>query len=158
MAQDRMLTGLNLAQVRLVATYWVRFSLRTGGGLIALLLVLLTGLSVAAAFIAPVEAFMEASPEAGHSGREAVAVVKDLAESDALVDLVERVIGTKEEARYLLQQNPALLSVIFLVLFWFFPFLACVGSFNQTSGDIGSRGLRYSSALIAENVSVSGQP
>ena len=30
-----MLTGLRFSQVRLIASYWVRFSLRTGGGLMA---------------------------------------------------------------------------------------------------------------------------
>jgi hypothetical protein len=70
--------------------------------------------------------------------------MKEVAESEEFVDLVEDVIGAgKDQARYWLQGNPALFSVIFLVLFWFFPFLACIGAFNQTAGDIGSRGLRY---------------
>jgi hypothetical protein len=55
--------------VGLVASYWVRFSLRTGGGLICLLLVLLTGLGVGAAFVTPIENVMKASPEVGHTGQ-----------------------------------------------------------------------------------------
>jgi len=128
----------------MIAFYWVRFSLRTGGGLVTLLLVLMVGLTVAGIFFAPVEKLMKEAPGLGHEKGEAVAYVKRLSESPEFADVVGRVTGAdREETRYLLTENPALLSAIFLVLMWFFPFLACIGSFNQTAGDIGSRGLRY---------------
>ena len=44
---------------------------------------------------------------------------------------------------YLLDEQPALLSKIFLVLLFGMPFLISVLGFNQTAGDIQSRGLRY---------------
>ena len=51
--------------------------------------------------------------------------------------------GDKDQTSYLLDENPALLSVILMTLLMFIPFLACYGGFNQTSGDIQSRGMRY---------------
>ena len=144
MAQDSALTGLRAEHVRLIGTYWVRFNVRTGGGLMTLLLVLIAGLSVASIFITPVEQLMQASPEVGHSEEEAVALVQKLAESDQIVDIVRWITGSEEgEAEYLLRDNPALLSVIMLVLLMVFPFIACVAGFNQTAGDISNRGLRY---------------
>lgn len=137
-------TGLRAGHVRLIGSYWVRFSVRTGGGLMALLLVLTVGLSVAAMFITPVEELVKASPELGHSEGEAVAMVQKLAESEQVVDVVEWITGADEQdAEYLLRGNPALLSVILLVMLMIFPFVACVAGFNQTSGDISTRGLRY---------------
>jgi len=46
-------------------------------------------------------------------------------------------------ANYLLDERPALLSAIFLVLLFAFPYLSILGSFNQYAGDVGSRGIRY---------------
>jgi ABC-type transport system involved in multi-copper enzyme maturation permease subunit len=46
-------------------------------------------------------------------------------------------------AGYLLDDRPAVLSVIFLVLIFGTPFLIPVIGFNQISGDVQSRGLRY---------------
>ena len=92
----------------------------------------------------PVEELMKASPELGHTEEEAVATVQRLAESKQVVDVVEWVTGAEEEdAEYLLRDNPALLSVILLIFLIVFPYIACVAGFNQTSGDIATRGLRY---------------
>ncbi len=144
MTKDTMLTGLRFSQVRLIASYWVRFSLRTGGGLMALLFVLFVGISVAGVFFTPAEGLMNAAPELGHESREGANMVKEIAESEGLVSVVQWLTGEEEtQAVYLLQKKPALLSVILLVLMWFFPFTSCIAGFNQTAGDIGSRGLRY---------------
>jgi hypothetical protein len=143
-ASDRLLTGLRLEHVKMIALYWVRFSLRTGGGLVTLLLVLMVGLSVAGIFFTPVESILAKGPAAGFTEGQVAADLKRISEDPKFVDVVQMVTGTDEaETRYLLGENPALLSVIFLVLMWMFPFIACIGSFNQTAGDIGSRGLRY---------------
>jgi hypothetical protein len=50
---------------------------------------------------------------------------------------------TARWADYLLDERPALLSAIFLVLLFGVPLLVPFGAFNQTAGDIGNRGLRY---------------
>lgn len=144
MSQSSPLAGLRAEHVRLIARYWVRFSLRTGGGLMALLLVLVVGLSIAGMFVTPVESLMKASPELGHSEEEAMATVQRLAESNEIQDAAAWITGSdKAEAKYLLEEQPALISVILLIFVMLIPFIACVAGFNQTAGDIGTRGLRY---------------
>ncbi len=144
MAHDSALTGLRMAQVKLIALYSMRFAIRTGGGIVSLLVVGLAALIVASIFIQPVEDLMRTSPEMGHTERSTAEFVAEIAESDAFVDGVEWFTDAgEEESVYLLREQPALLSLIFLVLLMLFPTLTCFSSFNQTSGDIGSRGLRY---------------
>jgi ABC-type transport system involved in multi-copper enzyme maturation permease subunit len=46
-------------------------------------------------------------------------------------------------ASFLLERRPALLSAIFLVLLFGMPFVISFLAFNQVTGDIQSRGLRY---------------
>jgi len=51
--------------------------------------------------------------------------------------------GLQEWADYLLDERPALLSAIFLILLFGMPLVIPFGAFNQTAGEIGNRGLRY---------------
>jgi len=133
--------GLSFQHVWLIAAYGIRFALRTGGGLIFILLLLLAGLGVAGTFISPVEMMADQAEGEGLDSREAV---NEILESDQVKGAVQWVTGTDdEEAEYLLRDQPALLSAILVILLLLIPFLACVGAFNQTAGDIGSRGLRY---------------
>ena len=144
MQQDSLWTGLRVSQVKLVASYWLRFSLRTGGGLVTLLLVLMVGLSVASIFITPVENIMRQAPAAGHTEAEGAQDALAVIESEGVAEVVKWVIDRDdEEVAYLLKDNPALLSAIFIVFLWLYPFIICFGASNQTAGDIGSRGLRY---------------
>ncbi len=141
---DSIFTGLRWSQVTLVASYWMRFSLRSGGGLMALLTFVITGLMVGAVFVTPIENLMNESNELGHTGQEAVEYVNELAESDQFVEVVTFVTGSTEaEAHYLLRDNPAILSAIFVILLICFPYVTSIAAFNQTSGDIRNRGLRY---------------
>jgi hypothetical protein len=133
------------AHVRLIALYGSRFAIRTGGGLVFLLIVLLAGLGVASVFIAPVESTLR-TPEGremfgeGTPGEQADRILK----SGEVSDVVRWVTGGDATyANYLLRENPALLSAIFLILLIGFPYVVCFGAFNQTAGDAGSRGLRY---------------
>lgn len=139
-----MFSGVQWRHIRIVSNYWMRFSVRTGGGLMALFLVLITGLSVAHLFITPVEGLMERAPELGHTEGEAADAIARVAESEQIRDVVQWITGQDQgEVEYLLREQPALLSVIWLMLLMFFPFVTAIGAFNQTSGDIGNRGLRY---------------
>ncbi|MDA1195587.1 MAG: hypothetical protein O2894_10440 [Planctomycetota bacterium] len=139
-----MLDGFNPRHVRIVGSYWMRFSLRTGGGLVAVLLALVTGLTVAQVFITPVENVIAGAPELGHTEDEAIDEIGRIAQSEQIVNMVEWLTGQDQsEVEYLLGEQPALLSVIWLLLLVCFPFLTALSSFNQTAGDIGSRGLRY---------------
>jgi ABC-type transport system involved in multi-copper enzyme maturation permease subunit len=138
-----MTEGLRWSHVRLVAAYWMRFSLRTGGGLMALFFVLTVGLGVAAAFVSPLEAMMKEGEGVGHTGAETAAWVDKVAGSEQVVDVVDVLLGDRDQTTYLLRERPALLSVMFLVLLIAFPFTVCLAGFNQTAGEIGSGGLRY---------------
>ncbi len=144
MSRDSSLTGLRADHVGLIGRYFVRFSTRTGAGLMTVLLVLIVGLSIAAAFTVPLEATMSSSPDLGHTQGEAASAVDRVARSSDFAKIAESVTGSDAaQVKYLLQRQPALLSGILLVLLMAFPFLTCLGASNQTSGDIGSRGLRY---------------
>ena len=144
-----MWNGLNAGHVGLVARFASKFALRTGGGLVFLLLVVISGLIVAWMFIAPVESIIEREglrQAAAEQGEELTAgrAIDEITKAKEFRDVVQWMTGTdNEQADYLLRENPALLSAFFLVLLLMFPYLACFGGFNQTSGDIQSRGLRY---------------
>lgn len=139
-----MFSGLNPRHIRLVGSYWMRFSLRTGGGLMAIFLVLFSGLMVAHLFITPVEGLIDRAAMDGHTQGEAADDIARVAESEAIVNAVKWITGQDQaEVEYLLREQPALLSVIWLMLLLLFPFVTSIGSFNQTAGDIGNRGLRY---------------
>lgn len=149
MSASSMWTGLKPGHVSLVARFWSKFALRTGGGLVFLLVLLITGLSVAGAFIAPVEQIV-ANPEVQRVSREtgeridADRLVDEVARNEGVRDAVKWITGGNEEqTTYLLASKPALLSAIVLLLLMLYPFLVCFGGFNQTSGDIQNRGMRF---------------
>jgi ABC-type transport system involved in multi-copper enzyme maturation permease subunit len=142
-----MWTGLKAAHVALVARFWARFVLRTGGGVVYMVVLVLAGLWVAQAFITPVERLLQ-SP----IGREVLQryngdvgrLMREASQVEEIRSVVKWISGGDDvQADYLLHHNPALLSAVFLILLLMYPFLVCFGGFNQTAGDIHSRGLRY---------------
>ncbi|MHC5009757.1 MAG: hypothetical protein ACYTG6_02275 [Planctomycetota bacterium] len=144
MESQRSASGFNWPHVGLIARFSARFALRTGGGLVFLLVVILAGLSIAAAFISPVETLLQ-NPELSEDGQvDAGEAIDEIMKSEGVQDVVKWLTGgDDDEAAYLLTGNPALLSAILLFLLMFFPFITCFGASNQTSGDIQSKGLRY---------------
>ncbi|MBA3542060.1 MAG: hypothetical protein H0T79_20760, partial [Deltaproteobacteria bacterium] len=44
---------------------------------------------------------------------------------------------------YMTEDKPAMVSAILVLLVLFTPLLVCLGGFNQTSGDISTKGLRF---------------
>jgi len=44
---------------------------------------------------------------------------------------------------HLIVERPPILSAYLMILLMFIPFTTCIGAFNQLSGDIGTKGLRY---------------
>lgn len=126
----------------LVTRYTLRNSLRGGTGLVFLLLGVLFSLFVANAVITPVEQLVRQAEKAGVDAEPAEVVDKIVAVGRPVVEwaLDEK---TGEWTRFLLVERPALLSAIFLIMLFGLPFLIPLGAFNQTAGDIGSRGIRY---------------
>jgi ABC-type transport system involved in multi-copper enzyme maturation permease subunit len=51
--------------------------------------------------------------------------------------------GEDPWATYLLERRPALLSAILLIVLFGLPFALACGAFNQYSGDVASRGIRF---------------
>jgi ABC-type transport system involved in multi-copper enzyme maturation permease subunit len=137
------------AHLNLIARTHVKYSVRGGAGLVFLLISLLTGLGIGSCVISPVESIQKGQEEFGdRSGRKL-----DNKDTKRVVDEVVREIGMPmvkkftgagdKQAEYLLAKKPALISAFMVVLMFFLPFLVSLGAFNQTSGDIGNRGLRY---------------
>ena len=132
---------INFSHIWLIAKYSVRFSMRNGSGIIFLLTSVLTVLMVAAMFLSPIEALI-----ANNDGLAEVTpaqMVQEIGTSEDLASFINWFLDSESEGQYLLQEKPALVSCIFLVLLMLIPYLVIFGSFNQTSGDISNRGLRF---------------
>lgn len=126
------LHGLRKAHVGLIAKNHARFSVRSGTGLIFSLITLLAGLIIASIFLDPVAALEGGSEMAKAQIQEvAVPVIKWLTDA------------SDEQIIYWLKTKPALITAFMFVFVMLVPFMVCLGSFNQLSGDIGSRGIRY---------------
>ncbi|MBL9076214.1 MAG: hypothetical protein JNL08_01840 [Planctomycetes bacterium] len=149
---------MKLRHVQLIAGYSARHSVRGGIGLVFLLLSLTFGLIVAHTMLQPVELAAAQFAKHGREADRAQATERALA---AITDQAHPVVswmltpgGSAEPdadakaaaerwASYLLDDQPALLSAIFLILLFGWPFVLAFGAFDLFAGDIGSRQLRY---------------
>src|SRR5690349_6306350 len=141
--------GLSAGHVGLLARFGARFAVRTGCRLVFLILLVLAGLGVEAAFIMPVEDWLE-GPAAKRFTHErgrpitTATVIEESSKQSGIRDVVQWITrGDRPQIDYVLEENPALVSAIFIVMLMLVPFLACFGGFNQTAGEIGNRGLRF---------------
>ena len=123
--------------VKLVAASYLKTSLRSGAGVIFLVLSMLVGLFLAGIAVWPIEQLQQAS------NQDAAAAFREAVDKWGPGVLGAFADVRHEAAHYLLHTQPALMSVFLSMLLAFLPFLASLAGFNQTSGDIGSRGLRY---------------
>jgi hypothetical protein len=137
-------------RLRLICVHTMKHALRSGSGLVYSLLALFFGLIVANAVISPFEMMVRQAELAGQA--DAAAEVEQGITNFAR-PIVEWAIvrgntddvtpATSEWVDFLLDGRPAMLSAMFFVLLFGTPLLIPYGGFNQTSGDIGNRGLRY---------------
>ncbi|HUH04856.1 MAG TPA: hypothetical protein VML75_22820 [Kofleriaceae bacterium] len=153
---------LRPAHIRLIARTHVRHSLRSGSGVVFLVLAILTGLVIAFAVITPLEeyakieekALREARADADAAGvdpkvfaEQAKAVTEQAASrfiEKVGKPVVKRFTGADDEqAEYILVKKPALVSAFLILMVFFLPFIVALGAFNQTAGDIATKGLRY---------------
>lgn len=141
---------LNARQLALICRYSIRHSLRSGSAIVFMLLAVFFGLMVANAIISPFEALLAQAGPAGMSQHDAEQIARPAVEwaiaphasdNPAVQRAAEE--RTRRWADYLLDERPAALSAIFLVLLFGMPLVIPFGAFNQTAGDIGNRGLRY---------------
>ena len=159
--------GIDPRQLGLICNHSLRHSMRSGSGLVFVLLALFFGLVVAHAVISPIEALASfgASPPAGFPAQNGNFPISDSAadverqvvqfarpvvdwllsppESDDPARQREAEVKTERWTNFVLDDRPALLSAILFIMVFGMPLLISFGAFNQTSGDIGNRGLRY---------------
>lgn len=170
------LKTLAINHIRLISLYWSRYAVRSGSGLVYLLIALVFGLSVAHILIMPVEQLM--ARQIHKTGQTDPLIIrntiinigypisqwilgqktmKEIIEESAAqqmsysknpdqaytADQMNTDIDFDPWTRFLLEEKPALLSAIFLVLLFGMPFVISFLAYNQVSGDIQSHGLRY---------------
>ena len=113
----------------------------------ALALALLLALAAVATvdgIVAPVEALETRRAEGRPIERGDPELVRAVAESQHLLGLVTFLtVGDDVQRAHLLEQRPALLSGIVVVLLLLTPFVVAVSAFDQTAGDVGSRWMRF---------------
>ena len=149
--------NLNLRHLRLIGSYSTRHAVRGGAGIVYLLLAMFFSLIVAQIVLTPVEAMINSEKKAGRQADPA-AIVEQVVDfgrgvvtwalapdSDSEDEVEQERIDVEldEWSDYLMDDKPALLSAIFLILLFGMPLVLPFGAFNQTAGEIGNRGLRY---------------
>ncbi len=156
-------TRLNPRHIATIAVNSVRFALRGGAGLVYLFLTLFLGMYLAHFALLPIQSVKQELENMGvedissrdaaeryvrHSKEYANWVVKHL----TFVGLPKADDADDGEAvspelqpwfDYLWKDRPALLSALWLVLLFLRPMFTVTGAFNQFSGDVSSKGLRY---------------
>jgi ABC-type transport system involved in multi-copper enzyme maturation permease subunit len=161
------LKDINLRHLKLISIYSSRHAIRGGTGIVFAILALSCGLLIAHLMMQPMEILKQQSKEQfGHemSDKEAMGrvlliakpvvawAIREHGSSDANqsragspADSVnkDRTAEKTDWPSYLLEKQPSLLSAIFLIMLFSTPFLVAFGAFNQFSGDVQSKGLRY---------------
>lgn len=151
------LKDLNRRHLSLIGLFSTRHAVRGGTGLIFLLLVMVGGLLVAHAVLQSVEAIQAQIQEEYGEEIEKEQLIHEI--TRAAKPFVSWALGEREKtpvpgrdevdperdawAAYLLDDRPALLSAILVVLLFMLPFMSVLGAFNQYSGDVGTKGIRY---------------
>jgi hypothetical protein len=131
------LQGLRTRHIQLIAWTHIRYSMRGGTGLVFVFLALVAGLGIAGAIMDPLTLIEK---EMDQPAQQMMDQVIDTVGRPVIAWVVD---DDQEQASYLISEQPALVSVFLLILVIGLPFLVGLGSFNQLSGDIGSRGIRY---------------
>ena len=170
------LKTLTIKHIRLISLYWSKYAIRSGSGLVYLLIALVFGLTVAHVLIMPVEQLIvQQKRTMGQTDPQIIRntiinigqpitqwilgqkTMKEIIENNAaqqraymnnsdetsMSGQVQTDTDFDPWTRFLLEERPALLSAIFLVLIFGMPFVISFLAYNQVSGDIQSHGLRY---------------
>jgi ABC-type transport system involved in multi-copper enzyme maturation permease subunit len=166
-----------MGHIRLISLYWSRHAVRSGAGLVYLLIALIFGLTVAHILITPVEQLIarqeretgEMDPQTirntiisigkpiiqwvlGQKSLKEIVqesqphqgpVTSDSNDTGMMAHVQKSDAGLDPWTSFLLEERPALLSAIFLVLLFGMPFVISFLAFNQVSGDVQNHGLRY---------------
>lgn len=147
---------LRKAHLNLIARHSLKHGIRGGAGLVSIALTLLIGLFLAQCAISPLESVNKNVDNAADMAGRKSGVQIDQGQRDAakqaanqqIVKLASKAMEwaidpEPDQLEYLTEDKPAMVSVVIVLIFMAAPLFACLGGFNQTSGDIGSKGLRF---------------
>jgi len=155
------LAAVNGRHIRLICLHWARYAVRSGSGLVFLMIALVFGLSVAQMVLTPIE--MGINRVAQGNRQDAQDVTQEIVDEVMKLGrpVVQWALGIKTDTKYnpleaeaiespadpwttfLLDKDRALLSIIFLIMLFGMPLLIGFLAFNQVAGDVQSLGLRY---------------
>jgi hypothetical protein len=135
-----MSESVHWGHVAILARSDARNAMRSGAGVVFLVMALFVGLGIASAMLEPVRLGQS------HAGGPATddLLTTSLAFARPVVAWwIDAGDGAAPQVAFLLVSRPALLSCILLIFHSFIPFLGILAGFNQTAGDIGAKSLRY---------------
>jgi ABC-2 type transport system permease protein len=144
------------AHLKLIAGHSVRHGIRGGAGLVSLFLTLLIGLILASIVISPLDSIDQQidqqdkrmSAFGGEGLTEAQKIEARAVINEQVIKIAGKAINfvidpEEEQLDYLTKEKPAIVSAILVMLCLVTPLFSCLAGFNQTSGDISSKGLRF---------------
>lgn len=138
--------GFDAGHVAILIRSHAKYAIRGGSGLTFVLLVVMLGLIVAGMLVEQLESIRK-QVELDHGASVGREDFVTLAVEHVAKPVLKNWLGSGErrdaQVKYLLDERPALLSAMFLILLALEPFMVAFGGFNQLSGDIANRGLRY---------------
>jgi ABC-type transport system involved in multi-copper enzyme maturation permease subunit len=150
--------ALNLPQLRLFSTTMFTSALRSGPGLLFLISALLLALITASIVLKPLDIVMDEASLHGSSVDPKQAMSSLVSFSTPMVtwllsDRGDAKAGEPSEratdaqakrwSAYLMTDQPAPLSAVYLLMCFCLPFLIALGAFDQVSTDIQARRLRF---------------
>lgn len=138
---------LRKAHLNLIARHSLKHGLRGGAGLVSIALTLMIGLVLSQCAVGPLETVDKIVAKAERGGTDQHEYAKKEANKQLIV-LASQVMKwtadpSDEQLEYLTEDKPAMISVLLVLLFFATPLFGCLGGFNQTAGDIGTKGLRF---------------
>jgi len=140
-----MLRKLHLS---LIARHSIRHGIRGGAGLVALFTTLVLGLGLSECVLRPVEEARQLDSRMFDHVDEGQKDMIRLQAKGAVIKAGRKAIDwavdpSPDQLDYLTTDKPVIVSAILVLLLLVTPFLSCLAGFNQTAGDISTKGLRF---------------
>ena len=139
-----------LRQILIHARNSMSHSLRSGSGVVFIVLTILAGLALANLAFAPIELGFIELEQFRDNAAQGIGVVLSLAtlqqgDPDSIVGRMEsgELVEMTMWARYLVLEKPMLLSITVLLLGLVLPLLLPLGTYTAISGDVQHRSIRY---------------
>jgi ABC-type transport system involved in multi-copper enzyme maturation permease subunit len=138
--------------LRLIASHSVRHGIRGGAGLVAVFLTLVVGLVLSGIVLDPLSTIDDQVDRTAARMHEQISDADRARIHDEITASVIKVGGkainwaiepSDNTLDYLTVERPVIISAILVLLMLVTPFLACLAGFNQTAGDISTKGLRF---------------